>query len=434
MGFAFIKVYKDGTTFVKTGAPCYADLTYRKLGDKLEKVLLLAPDIEKKEVAQWVEQLNKWGFKMSFCYNIEKLKKSEPEELKYFSENCCFAEVPLYNDDNTLVHPDKRFFVSTIMLFRYILEFPDLVACYFKYVNDYPDEDTWKLLQVAHINTPIGNPNHTLFSGRAQKVLPLEFFLKKLDGAYPTLEYEHSTYISDLYETPIRNTKDIKKLLSSGPEEPFPKIYVVGGNTTYARWIPNHKIVDSIEHADIVLFTGGEDVDPSLYNEKPHPKTYSNIDRDNREQKVFKEAKKLKKKMIGICRGSQFLCVMSGGKLVQHQENPNFIHPIYVHKYGEIDITSTHHQAQFPYNLPYTDYMLVGYCHKPQSTIHLNGEGKELLPKGSYYQEAEIVIYKKTRCLCIQGHPEMEPFYSGEKYKQSRNKLIKVLNDFINNY
>lgn len=433
MGFSYIKIYKNGTISVRTGEACYAHLTYDKLGDELEKVLLLAPSSKTEEVSKWIDQINKWGFKIIFCDSIKKLKNIDKLELeKYLKTDYCAAEVPLYNEDKTLIHPDKRFFVSTIMLFRYILEFPNLVNLYFKYVNDYPNEDTWKLLQVAHINTPINNSNHTLFSGRRQAVMPIEFFLKKLDGIYPTLEHSTSTYISDFYETPVRNTNSIKSLLDSENEEPFPKIYVVGGDNIYARWIPNGKIVNNLEDADIVLFTGGEDVDPSFYGEEPYPTTFSNIARDKYEQKIFKVAKKLKKKMIGICRGSQFLCVMSGGKLVQHQENPNFIHPIFLNKYGEIQITSTHHQAQYPYDLHYENYRIIGYSHHKQSRIHLNGKGEELF--SLYTKEAEIVVYPKTKCLAIQGHPEIEPFYSGEEYKDSRNKLNKVLNDFLNNY
>ena len=80
------------------------------------------------------------------------------------------------------------------------------------------------------------------------------------------------------------------------------KIYVVGNATNYASWINNHKLVDNIEDADIVLFTGGEDVDPSLYNSKKHPSTYSNIERDKKEKEVFDKIKPTQL-ALGICRG-----------------------------------------------------------------------------------------------------------------------------------
>lgn len=83
------------------------------------------------------------------------------------------------------------------------------------------------------------------------------------------------------------------------------KIYVVGNSIEYASWIEDSKLVDSINDADIVLFTGGEDVDPSLYGCKKHPSTYSNIDRDRQEQKVFKHIRK-DQLALGICRGLFF--------------------------------------------------------------------------------------------------------------------------------
>lgn len=80
------------------------------------------------------------------------------------------------------------------------------------------------------------------------------------------------------------------------------KIYVVGNSIEYASWIEDSKLVDSINDADIVLFTGGEDVDPSLYGCEKHYKTYSNIDRDIEERKWFKMIRP-DQLALGICRG-----------------------------------------------------------------------------------------------------------------------------------
>ena len=54
--------------------------------------------------------------------------------------------------------------------------------------------------------------------------------------------------------------------------------------------------------ADIVLFTGGEDVDPSLYGCEKHPTTYSNINRDLEEKAIFEKVKP-HQLCLGICRG-----------------------------------------------------------------------------------------------------------------------------------
>lgn len=80
------------------------------------------------------------------------------------------------------------------------------------------------------------------------------------------------------------------------------KIYVVGGANHYAQRIENHELTDDLSTADIVMFTGGEDVDPSLYGCKKHRTTYSNIARDLYEKETFEKINP-NQLVIGICRG-----------------------------------------------------------------------------------------------------------------------------------
>lgn len=202
------------------------------------------------------------------------------------------------------------------------------------------------------------------------------------------------------------------------------KIFVVGGSNNYANWMEGELTGKMIE-ADLVVFTGGEDVSPSLYGESAHRYTHFNIHRDLREQKVFEQAVGLKKHIIGICRGSQFSCVMSGGKLVQHQQNPSFLHDIFTYDGRELEITSTHHQAQFPWNLPKDEFKLLGFS-VGLSSFHEDGNQKELL--GAADRECEIVYYPKTRALAIQGHPEMM-FESDYKRRDKTIEWLQALLD-----
>lgn len=80
-------------------------------------------------------------------------------------------------------------------------------------------------------------------------------------------------------------------------------IFVVGGATNYANFIEGAQLVDNLEKADVVLFTGGEDVDPSLYGCKKYPSTYSNIKRDLKEKAIFEKVNPNKQVCVGICRG-----------------------------------------------------------------------------------------------------------------------------------
>jgi putative glutamine amidotransferase len=67
-----------------------------------------------------------------------------------------------------------------------------------------------------------------------------------------------------------------------------------------------------------VLFTGGSDVDPSLYGEAPHPRLGDVFrDRDEFELALCREALDRDLPILGICRGHQVLNVATGGTLIQ---------------------------------------------------------------------------------------------------------------------
>ena len=202
------------------------------------------------------------------------------------------------------------------------------------------------------------------------------------------------------------------------------KVFLAAGAIHYVCWFPfKVELVEQLEDAELIVFEGGEDVSPQLYDDKEHPLTYSNIDRDLREVNIFEKALNLNIPMLGICRGSQFLCVMSGGKLVQDQPNPGAHMMKYRDDnkavgYNEILVTSTHHQAQFPYNLSEDEYKIIGWTNN-LSGHHEDGDQKEMHPE----KECEVVYYPKTKCLGIQPHPEM--MYDYNRFTQSVKPVYK---------
>lgn len=203
------------------------------------------------------------------------------------------------------------------------------------------------------------------------------------------------------------------------------KIFCVGPENTYSNWMQG-VLVSDIESANLVLFTGGEDVTPSLYNDAKHHTTGCNKQRDDYEIEFYNKALSLGKKMIGICRGSQFLCAMSDGKLVQHQQAQPYRHPIKTTTGRSFITTSSHHQAQYPWGLPKDEFKILGWT-EALSSFHFNGKGEEIvnniIPNNV---ECEIVYYPKTQCLGIQGHPEWQDL-SGEDVQYVRG----LLNDFM---
>lgn len=203
------------------------------------------------------------------------------------------------------------------------------------------------------------------------------------------------------------------------------KVYVVGGADYYVNFIEDVQLVDKVEDAQLVVFTGGEDVTPSLYGCKKHPRTCCNIKRDKYEQEIFNKIDPNKQVCYGSCRGSQFLCVMNGGLLVQHSSGHALgcTHEI---TDGErvYQMTSTHHQMQYPFDLNPEDYDIL-YTSGHQLSDFYEGAGIDY--DKICHNEPEIVIYHKKglpKCLAVQGHPEMIPH---SLTSEMVNNLIKKL-------
>lgn len=207
------------------------------------------------------------------------------------------------------------------------------------------------------------------------------------------------------------------------------KIYVVGGADNYVNFIENVQLVDKLEDAQLVVFTGGEDVTPSLYGCRKHRTTYSNLRRDQEEKAIFNKIDPKKQVCLGICRGSQFLCVMNGGKLIQNItcHATGFTHGI-TDRNKVYQITSTHHQMQYPFDLNEDDYDILFTSYGVESDYY---EGDRIDPDVVLGKEPEIVLYHKNglpKCLAVQGHPEMIP---DSPVAEMINNLVKDLVDEI---
>ena len=76
---------------------------------------------------------------------------------------------------------------------------------------------------------------------------------------------------------------------------------------------------ETLDAVDGLLFSGGEDVDPSQYGAERHPETRGiRADRDRAELALMTAALERDMPVLAVCRGSQVLNVARGGDLVQH--------------------------------------------------------------------------------------------------------------------
>ena len=180
--------------------------------------------------------------------------------------------------------------------------------------------------------------------------------------------------------------------------------YVSYLNEKYEVIVHKTKDVKNPKDIDLVLFTGGEDVNPAHYNENIGKYTHINSNRDKKEIDTFYRFKG-KSFLLGICRGNQLLTILSGGKLIQHVEGHCRDHSMVLNNSLKYNITSSHHQMIYPFDLNEKDYELIGYSEYFRSNTYLNGDNEEIELSNNFL-EPEIVYYKKTNALCIQGHPE----------------------------
>ena len=68
-----------------------------------------------------------------------------------------------------------------------------------------------------------------------------------------------------------------------------------------------------------VVFSGGSDLDPDLYDQDPHQETLGVVvERDRAELALLEAALARDMPVLAVCRGSQVLNVARGGDLVQH--------------------------------------------------------------------------------------------------------------------
>ena len=153
------------------------------------------------------------------------------------------------------------------------------------------------------------------------------------------------------------------------------------------------EITNFLEEADLLCFTGGTDINPDIYGEQPHYATdIPDHKRDVFEESVFNASMLYGVPMVGICRGSQLLYALNGGKLNQHIPNHTGPHRAKLRlskdsPWEEMTVTSSHHQQmKYDPDLEGVEYLGLATCY------HKN--------------EVEVAHFPRTKCLCHQPHPE----------------------------
>jgi hypothetical protein len=227
------------------------------------------------------------------------------------------------------------------------------------------------------------------------------------------------------------------------------KVYIHGFRPIeYIRMFidqPGYVGCASLVDADILVLTGGADVDPAFYGERPHRTTRFDELRDESDSLIMAEWGSLQKKeggsdrmTIGICRGGQFLNIWNGGRMWQNVNHHAGVglHDIIDADTGQVlKVTSTHHQMMIPHEsgrviaiAREADYKEAGpEINTPDEpgALWLRKQSHEDSPD---WDDTEVVWYEETRTLCFQPHPEMSGW---GKENQTREYFFNLIDRFF---
>lgn len=142
------------------------------------------------------------------------------------------------------------------------------------------------------------------------------------------------------------------------------------------------EIEELLDHMHGILLTGGHDVSPALYNEKPLKECAQTIEeRDRMEMILLKKTLERDMPVLGICRGIQFLNVFTGGTLYQDlpTQRP----------------TKTEHHQSPPYDIPVHEVTI-----KDDSKL-FKLLGKSSIRVNSYHHQAIKDIGEDLKIMAI---------------------------------
>lgn len=227
------------------------------------------------------------------------------------------------------------------------------------------------------------------------------------------------------------------------------------------------------EDADILIIPGGPDLNPEFYSDTMtraiNMTKSKSIERA--EYGLISRFVKKKKRIIGICRGAQQLCVAAGGHLIQDFRGHSYAdHNMYFIDGSEHLVNSRHHQMMFPFNLEKDEYSVLGWDHQKGNNHYKVGEiidkkegGFSMPYVKKYFYEAytealkskdeslshvgiinpknaprellvnevmhpEIVLFHRIGGLAIQFHPED---MTGREYSGAMENLISIIEAFL---
>ena len=162
-----------------------------------------------------------------------------------------------------------------------------------------------------------------------------------------------------------------------------------------------------IDLLDGILFTGGNDLDPALYNDTLHPRAEP-IDpaRQTFELALIAEVEKRSVPALGICLGSQLMNVHRGGSLTQYLPDRNDPDQI---EHRKLNVPSRRHDAIV--DLDSRLGRFIGKSHLSVNTAHKQavarlGQGLKIIARSPDGVVEGFEDPKARLFAAVQWHPE----------------------------
>lgn len=232
--------------------------------------------------------------------------------------------------------------------------------------------------------------------------------------------------VADVVTVPKAKTHRVSLMLDTPLK--FPDLWFevyIAGDAYEERNFANFLIMSQCSRAkspleaDLVVFTGGPDVDPALYGAKPHKTTRFSSQRDSEDIELYNLCLENGIPMFGVCRGAQFGHVMNGGTLYQDIDDHYGDHSIYDSSERMVisPVSSVHHQ------------MCVR--NPDMEVIAESGKNTERWLDDTRFETGhhmgvEGFFYRDSCFLGVQGHPEYRGY---DKYAQW---CLEKINKYIN--
>ena len=242
----------------------------------------------------------------------------------------------------------------------------------------------------------------------------LESHLKGAYSSFPEAKHQPVIGITANYENIDATLRDryYKQVIAAGGT---PVIIPPVADSTV--------IVNTLEHLDALILTGGGDHNPLWMGEEPSPRLHNiNQERDAAELMLVRLAFNRQIPMLGICRGIQTLAIALGGKvyqdikqMVKHSQDADRSEPTHS---IEIKKDST------LYNIYGAEKILVNSFH--HQAVSEPGKHMRIIAKSTDGIIEAIESNEYKQILGVQWHPE----WLGEEGGKIFHWLVNQANNF----